>query len=300
MPHKIRSAIIGLGNWGKNVARELNAASDLVAFASKTSSGHEAWLSEHLPGVRRTTLEGILDDHAIEAIAIVTPIPLLSTLADAALRAGKHAFVEKPLAQSSGTADLLADLARQRGLVLSAAYVFLYHPVYMELKRRVKLQSIRSIKLEWRKFGTFAESIEQSLLTHHLSLMLDLLGEPKSGRIDHGPGVYTKCDKIETHLEYPTLNVISSIDRSTSLPSAHRMTLEMDDGRSLVWEGNLLSSTDDKNAKPMVVYDNKYPALTAEITGFVDAAAGGNQELPTAGPFAAKVLRLLEKLRDVK
>ncbi len=78
------------------------------------------------------------------------------------------------------------------------------------------------------------------------------------------------------------------------------MTLEMDDGRSLVWEGNLLSSTDDKNAKPMVVYDNKYPALTAEITRFVDAAAGGNQELPTAGPFAAKVFRLLEKLRDFK
>src|SRR6185503_3635874 len=275
MPHKIRSAIIGLGHWGKNVARELNAASDLVAFASRTSSGHEAWLSEHLPAVRRTTLDEIMSDPAIQAIAIVTPIPLLSTFADAALRAGKHAFVERPLAQASETADLLADLARQRGLVLSAGYVFLYHPVYIELKRRVKLQSIRSIKLEWRKFGTFAEPIEQSLLTHHLSLMLDLLGEPTSGRIDHGAGVYTTCDIIETQLEYPTLNAVSLIDRSTSLPSAHRMTLEMDDGRSLVWEGHLLSSTDDKNAKPVVVYDNKHPALTAEIAGFVDAAAGG-------------------------
>ncbi len=125
MPPKVRTGIIGLGNWGKNVARELNAASDLVAFASKTSSGHQAWLSENLPAVRRTTLDGIMDDPAIQAIAIVTPIPLLSTFADAALRAGKHTFVEKPLAQSSETADLLADLAKRRGLVLSAGYVFL-------------------------------------------------------------------------------------------------------------------------------------------------------------------------------
>jgi len=300
MPHKIRSAIIGLGHWGKNVARELNAASDLVAFASRTSSGHEAWLSDHLPAVRRATPEEIMGDPAIQAIAIVTPIPLLSTFADAALQAGKHTFVEKPLAQSSETADLLADLSKRRGLVLSAGYVFLYHPVYLELKRRVKLQSIRSIRLEWRKFGTFAEPIEQSLLTHHLSLMLDLLGEPTSGRIDYGPGVYTACDKIETHLNYPGLNAISLIDRSTSLPSAHRMTLEMDDGSSLVWEDHLLSSTDDKNAKPIIVYDNKHPALTAEITRFVEAAAGGAAELATAGPFAARVLRLLEKLRDVK
>ncbi len=78
MPHKVRSGIIGLGNWGKNVARELNAASDLVAFASKTSSGHEAWLSEHLPAVRRTTVDRIFDDRTLQAIAIVTPIPLLS------------------------------------------------------------------------------------------------------------------------------------------------------------------------------------------------------------------------------
>ncbi|MGB9368059.1 MAG: Gfo/Idh/MocA family oxidoreductase [Xanthobacteraceae bacterium] len=300
MPPRVRSGIIGLGNWGKNVARELHAASDLVAFASRSSSGQEAWLSEHLPAVRRTTPDGILDDPSIQAIAIVTPIPLLSTFAHAALEAGKHTFVEKPLAQSSEIAGKLADLAMRRGLIFSAGYVFLYHPVYMELKRRVKLQSIRNIKLEWRKFGTFTESIEQSLLAHHLSLILDLVGEPASGRIDYGPGVYTTCDKIETHLGYPDFNAVSLIDRSISLRSAHRMTLEMNDGSSLIWEDNLLSSIDDKNAKPIVVYETKCTALAAEIAGFIDAAAGGDPELPTAGSFAARVLRVLERLREVR
>src|ERR1041384_6807117 len=299
MPHKVRSGIIGLGNWGKNVARELNAASDLVAFASKTPSGNEVWLSEHLPAVRRTTLDGIIDDPTIQAIAIVTPIPLLSTFAHAALSAGKHTFVEKPLAQSSEAADLLADLAKRRGLVLSAGYVFLYHPVYMELKRRVKLRSIRTIRLEWRKFGTFAEPIEQSLLTHHLSLMLDLLGEPTSGDVSYGPGVYTSCDLVETHLRYPTLNAISIIDRTSSRPT-HKMTLEMTGGSSLVWDHNLLSSIDNRNEKQLVLYDNTQPALATEITRFVDAAAGRDPELPATGSFAAKVLRLLESLRAIK
>src|SRR2546421_8599203 len=233
MPHKVRSAIIGLGNWGKNVARELNAASEFVAFASKCPSRSEIWLSEHFPAVRGTTVERLIEDHTIEAVAIVTPISLLSTFAHAALSAGKHTFVEKPLAQSSETADLLADLARRRGLILSAGYVFLYHPVYLELKRRARSQPIRAVKLEWRKFGTFAEPIGQSLLTHHLSLVLDLFGEPTSATISCGPGIYTECDKIETQLRYPTLNVTSLIDR-TSVQPVHRMTVEMDGGNSLV------------------------------------------------------------------
>ena len=299
MPDKIRTGIIGLGHWGKKVARELNAASDLVAFASRSASGHERWLSEHLPAVRRTIVEWILNDPTIQAVAIVTPIPLLSNFAQAALSAGKHTFVEKPLAQSSEAAGLLADLAKQHGLLLSAGYVFLYHPVYIELKRRVELQSVRTVKLEWRKFGTFAEPIEQSLLTHHLSLLLDLLGEPTSGSISYGPGVYTRCDTIETHLGYPGLNATSLIDR-TSLQSSHKMTLEMEGGRSLVWEDNFLSSIDDQSGKALVIYDNTSPALTAELTQFINAAAGGDPDLPTADIFAARVLRLLETLREIK
>ena len=299
MPHKIRSGIIGLGNWGKKVARELDAASDLAAFASNTPSAHEVWLSENLPAVRRTTVDRIIADDTIQAIAIVTPIPLLSNFAHAALNAGKHVFVEKPLAQSSESANLLADLARRRGRILSAGYVFLYHPVYLELKRRVNSQPIRNVKLEWRKFGTFAEPIEQSLLTHHLSLLLDLLGETTSGKISYGPGVYTGCDIIRTQLRYPTLNATSLIDR-TSVQTAHRVTVETDDGNSLVWENNLLSLIGNEGGKSILLYDNKHPALTAEITRFIDAAAGGDPELPTDGPFATKVLRLLERLRDVK
>ena len=299
MPDKIRTGIIGLGNWGKNVARELNAASELVAFASRSHSGHESWLSEHLPAVRRATLDTILNDQTIQAIAIVTPIPFLSDLAHAALSAGKHTFVEKPLASSSETAELLAGVARRRGLILSAGYVFLYHPVYRELKRRAESRSVRAVRLEWRKFGTFAEPIEQSLLTHHLSLILDLLGEPESGRISCGPGTYSDCDAIETHLRYADSAVTSVIDR-TSPRNTHRIAVEMDDGSSLVWERNLLFSIDDKGGKPVVVYDDKRQPLTAEITGFVEAAGGGSLELPASGSFAAKVLRLLERIREVK
>jgi predicted dehydrogenase len=298
MSQKTRSAIIGLGAWGKKVAQELSAATDLVAFATRTASSGELWAAEHLPGARRATVDQIMHDNSIQALAIVVPIPLLSTLAHSALAAGKHIHVEKPLAQSSQEAEVLANLAARRGLILSTGYVFLYHPVYSELKRRVELNSIRNIKLEWRKFGTFAEPIEHSLLTHHLALMLDLVGEPMAGTICHGPGRYTSCDRIETHLEYPAFDAASIIDR-TSSRRAHRTTIETDTGSSLVWEDNVLSSV-DKNGTPTMLYDDKRPALAAEIARFADAAAGGDAVLPTAGLFAASVLRLQERLREVK
>jgi len=78
------------------------------------------------------------------------------------------------------------------------------------------------------------------------------------------------------------------------------MTLEMTGGSSLVWEHNLLSSIDNRNEKQLVLYDNTQPALATEITRFVDAAAGRDPELPASGSFAAKVLRLLESLREIK
>ena len=101
------------------------------------------------------------------------------------------------MAQSSTEASRLADAAAARGLTLAAGYVFVYHPVYREMKRRIGVQAVRRMTLRWEKFGTFTDAIEQSLLCHHLALALDWLGEPKGGAIQRGPGVESACDRIE-------------------------------------------------------------------------------------------------------
>src|SRR5437763_1012272 len=81
------------------------------------------------PGARVTTrIERVLADPAVDAVFIATPVHTHYDLAAQALRAGKHVFVEKPLAQSTELADDLAVLAAQRGRFLMCGPTCLYSP----------------------------------------------------------------------------------------------------------------------------------------------------------------------------
>jgi len=299
MSQKIKTAIIGIGQWGKNVARELNAVSDLVAYASRKPSSKDACFAEHIPLARRSTIKEICVDSTLKAVAIVTPISTQAAIARAMIEAGKHTFVEKPLGRSSAEAQELAEMASMRNLILMTGYLFLYHPVYQEVKRRVEIASVRSVTFEWRKYGSFTEPIETNLLVHHLALTLDLMGEPIEGAIRHGPGTESVCDEIETRLIYRGVEAISLIDRR-SRENAHTMRIDLGDGSSYLWDNNRLFRHKAETANPQIVYEARETPLAVEIASFIDAAAGAQGPRPTAGDFGSRVLRLLEMLKDVK
>jgi len=296
MSPRPRTALIGLGRWGRNVALALGRVSDLAAVVTARPSSGEEWRTQHLPAVGRVTLEQVLADKAITAVAVATPIPTLARFAEAALNAGKHVFAEKPLAQSLDEARKLAELAASSGLVLQTGYVFLHHPVWQELKRRVAIADVRAIRMEWRKFGTFDEPIELSLLVHHLSLALDLAGVPHGGTIRRGASAQSACDSIEARLDYGGLSIISAIDRTVE-QRAHTIAFDMRDGSRLVWEGARLSRHEHARATAQVVYENTDPALDAEMRAFVAAVQGCVAPIG-AGMFAADVLRVIEGLRS--
>jgi len=224
MHEPVKTAIVCIGAWGKNVARELAAASKLAACVHKGAPSSQIWLADHLPSACRSAFDEVLADPTIKGVAIVTPIELLAGFARAVLDAKKHAFVEKPLAKSAGEARDLANIASMRNLILAVGYLFIYHPVYRELKRRLDVDDVRRVTLEWSKFGTFVEPVERNLLTHHLSLALDLLGEPLNGTIRRGAGVESTCDRIGTHLFYKDCEVISLIDRA-SIPLSRMVAM---------------------------------------------------------------------------
>lgn len=294
MSARPKTALIGLGRWGRNVALALDRVSDLAAVVTARPESAEEWRAPHLPAAKRATLDEVLADETIAAVAIATPIPLLARFAEAALNAGKHVFAEKPLALTSGDARKLADLAAGRGLNLQTGYVFLHHPAYRELKRRIEPSAVRAIRMAWRKFGTFDEPIELSLLVHHLSLALDLAGMPRDATIGRGAGVKSACDSIETHLAYDGFEIVSVIDRTVEQRS-HTMTVEMKDGTQLVWEDARLSQREGPRAQ--VIYESAEPALDAEMARFVEAVQGAGPAPAGFGTFAAEVLSLLEGLR---
>jgi predicted dehydrogenase len=299
MPEDLRTAIVGVGAWGRNVARELSRTSSLAAFVSSKTSEEELQAVDTRLDVPRRTMEQVLRDPGIAALAIATPIPLLSRLARAALESGKHVLVEKPLSKSAADARAVADMASSRGLVLTTGYIFIYHPVCTELERRLDMLRVRGVTLRWSKYGTFAEPIEQALLTHHLAVAMHLFGSPLAGTIRKGPAVKTACDSIEVRLSYGNFDVVSLIDR-TSPQRSHTMEFEMTDGSRLIWEDACLYLMQGDGAAPEIVYRSDQSALGVEVSNFVAAASGKRSTLPTSGEFAAKVLAIAEMLRLVR
>src|SRR5919108_889945 len=126
----VRIAVIGLGYWGPNIVRNLNelpiASPQIVCDLREDALSR---IERRYPAIRTTTdVDAVLTDDSIEAVALVTPVGTHAELATAALEAGKHVFVEKPLAGSSAEADALIRLADETELVLMPGHTFLYSP----------------------------------------------------------------------------------------------------------------------------------------------------------------------------
>ena len=130
-----RVAVIGCGYWGRNLVRNF---SDLGALAAVCDTDPEpARQFGEQYRVATPAFEEVLRDSGIDAVAIATPAVTHSDFARQALAAGKHVFVEKPVALNVDAAGELNTLARQQGRVLMVGHLLQYHPAFIRLKELV-------------------------------------------------------------------------------------------------------------------------------------------------------------------
>ena len=133
----MRVGVIGAGYWGPNIVRNLHEApgAEAVAVADLSPERLDA-IRKRFPAVRVTTdYRELVGDPSIDAICIVTPVGTHRRLAEEAFAAGKHVFVEKPLATSVTEAASLVELADQVGRVLATGHVYVYHPAVVYLRQ---------------------------------------------------------------------------------------------------------------------------------------------------------------------
>src|ERR1700744_5735655 len=131
-----RIACIGCGYWGKKVARNLASLNALHAVAD-VSSDALAQVSEEY-GVSGLEFDAILNDPDCDAVAIASPASMHAEHVRRALLAGKHVFVEKPLALQLFDGHSLVKLARDRGRILMVGHLLRYHPIVVALVEQVK------------------------------------------------------------------------------------------------------------------------------------------------------------------
>lgn len=132
----IRVAVVGCGYWGPNIIRNFSELSDseLRIVCDRIPSRLEPIARRYPTVVTLDRFEEIIDDPQIDAVAICTPVRTHFELARAALEAGKHVLVEKPLSHSTATSAALVELARANDLTLMVDHTFVYSGAVRTIK----------------------------------------------------------------------------------------------------------------------------------------------------------------------
>jgi predicted dehydrogenase len=129
-------AVVGAGSWGKNLVRNFGSASGatLAAICDRDEK-RLASFQAAFPKARLTReLAEVIADPAIDAVVIATDAPYHYAHAKAALEAGKHVYVEKPMCQTAAEAEGLIAAAEKAGRKLMVGHLLLYHPAVLKLK----------------------------------------------------------------------------------------------------------------------------------------------------------------------
>jgi predicted dehydrogenase len=180
----MRIGVVGLGYWGPNLARNFDRLPDTeLAWICDASDDARARWSREFPAARTSAdLAELLADVSLDAVAIATHVPSHAELAERVLEAGKHCFVEKPLAQSVAEAERVVDAAEQAGRVLMVGHLLEYHPGVEKLRELVasgELGDVRYIYGNRLNLGKLRadENALWSLGAHDVSVVLRLADE---------------------------------------------------------------------------------------------------------------------------
>lgn len=175
-----RIAAVGAGYWGKNLVRNFAELGALAAVCDADAATAASLARKY--GVPATEWAALLRDPAISGVAIAAPAALHGALTRAALEAGKHVFVEKPLALAVAEAEQLTELAERQDRRLMVGHLLQYHPAFMRLRELVRdgalgrLQYIYSNRLNLGKVRR-EEDILWSFAPHDISMILSLIGQ---------------------------------------------------------------------------------------------------------------------------
>jgi predicted dehydrogenase len=175
-----RIAVIGCGYWGKNLVRNFAELGALAAVVDGRPEVAQAMATQFQ--VRASSYEDVLKDQAISGVVIAAPAELHAPLALQAFAAGKHVYVEKPIALSLDEGRAMQAASVKAGKILMIGHLLRYHPAFealLEVVQSGRIGEVRyaySNRLSFGKFRT-EENVLWSFAPHDVSMLLALFGE---------------------------------------------------------------------------------------------------------------------------
>ena len=311
--NKAKTAVVGMGYWGKNLVRNFFELGSLAAVCDSNAAVEET-LKRDFKGVRYfSSFEALLADRDIAAVALSSPAVTHYQMARAALEAGKDVYVEKPLAIEVKEGRELVEIAERRQRVLMVGHILRYHPAIVKLQELIrsgslgKIQCLYSNRLNIGKIRT-EENILWSFAPHDISVMLALLNESPS-RITCQGGAHLSKDIFDTtlsHFEFSS-GVHAHIFVSWLHPFKEQRLVVIGSEKMAVFDDTAENKlvlyphkVEWKNRVPMAVkaqgenvaLDNQEP-LKAECQHFLDCVSSRRTPL-TDGREGLRVLSVLD------
>ncbi len=184
MTKRIKVGVVGCGYWGPNLVRNFRSLPDCeMRMMCDLSVKRLAHLRSLYPEVEGSVdYAHMLNGVNLDAVIIATSVKSHFILAKTSLLAGKHTFIEKPMASSARECEELVDLAQKKGLVLMTGHTFLYSPAVKKIQEIVTggdLGQIRYISARRLNLGLFQKDINVAwdLAPHDISIIQHIIGE---------------------------------------------------------------------------------------------------------------------------
>ena len=184
MNRKLKVGVVGCGYWGPNLIRNFRSLPDCqLKIMCDLSQQRLMHLKTLYPEVQRgMDYEHMLNGVELDAVVIATAVKSHYPMAKASLLAGKHTFIEKPMASSSEQCEELIAIAQKKGLVLMIGHTFLYAPPVRKIREIVDsgdIGEIRYICARRLNLGLFQNDINVAwdLAPHDISIILSVIGE---------------------------------------------------------------------------------------------------------------------------
>ncbi len=314
--------VVGLGYWGPNLARNLAVIPGCeLTWLCDASEQARRKLEPSFPGVRTTgALEDLLGDEELDAVVLATPVPTHAELAIAVARAGKHCFVEKPLAINAADAERAVAAAADAGRILMVGHLLEYHPAVARLKELIDedelggLYYIYGNRLNLGKLRA-DENALWSLGAHDVSVALHLIGDEPEECLAHGASYVREGvqDVVFCYLRFPSGAVahlhLSWLDphkeRRITVVGSRRMATFDDmliEGKLTIYDKGFDEDTrswGEYIARSGDIFSPRIPnlePLRIECEHFVECIRSG--EVPRSdGHSGLRVVRVLEELQ---
>ena len=295
----VRVGVVGLGYWGPNLARNFHALPDCeLAWCCDADPARRERLADQFRAARFTDdFDELLADPQLDAIVLATPVPTHGPLAVAVLEAGKHCFVEKPLAQSVADAERAVAAAQDAGRLLMVGHLLEYHPGVRALKEVVdsgELGELRYIYGNRLNLGQLRadENALWSLGAHDVSVVLALAGEEPHELAARG----------ECYMREGIEDVVFGFLRFPSGLAAHLHLSWLDPHKerrfTVVGDKRMATFDDMELERKVTIYDKGFDETAAYGEYVARAGEIRSPLIPNAEPLRLECEHFIECVRE--